>query len=193
MRFLLGKKGVNFVLQHKIDWKLVFKAVENGHEAVVKLLLEKGANLSQKMTMAIFFGPRKIGGTKENRFDSSTLNKRAWVKQKRILSGHILHFSSGMVFWECDDAFEAANGSSVFTSRTLPVRVELLTVALESSIAAESYEFVGMPPPEQGSESFWEMFMRVTDIWSTIITHYNTCALTYRRDKLPVDFGINGA
>jgi hypothetical protein len=34
------------------------------------------------------------------------------------------------------------------------------------------------------------MFMRVTDIWSTIITHYNTCALTYRRDKLPAINGI---
>jgi hypothetical protein len=63
VRFLLGKKGVNFMLQHKIDWKLVFKAVENGHEAVVKLLLEKGANLSQKMTMAIRSSqsPQKMG------------------------------------------------------------------------------------------------------------------------------------
>lgn len=40
-----------------------------------------------------FFGPRKIGGTKENRFDSSTLNKHAWVKQERILSRRILTFS----------------------------------------------------------------------------------------------------
>jgi hypothetical protein len=46
VRFLLGKKAANLGLQHKIDWKLVFKAVENGHEAVVKL--EKGANPKSK-------------------------------------------------------------------------------------------------------------------------------------------------
>ncbi len=37
----------------------------------------------------------------ERNIDRSPLNDRAWVFQERLLSRHILHFGSEMIYWEC--------------------------------------------------------------------------------------------
>jgi hypothetical protein len=37
----------------------------------------------------------------ERYVDKSPLNTRAWVLQERLLSRRIIHFGSGMIYWEC--------------------------------------------------------------------------------------------
>lgn len=90
---------------------------------------------------------------------------------------------------ECDVDFQAATGCDVPTYGPR-LRVELLTINLESPVTAESYEMAITGPPAQGDKNYWNMYNRLTDIWSTVISRYNTCNLTRREDRLPAISGL---
>jgi hypothetical protein len=115
---------------------------------------------------SMFFRPRICPDIDQPCIDASPLNRRAWVTQERILSRRILHYTLGMVYWECDDLFEAANGGNVATWIPAPLRVQLLTVNMESPITAESYENAEPGPVAQSQKGFWNMYMRLMYIWS---------------------------
>jgi hypothetical protein len=78
-------------------------------EYVVELLCDP----NKPQLGSMFFRPRKDPKIDQPCIDASPLNKRAWVTQERILSRRILHFSQGMVHWECDHIFRSATGSDV--------------------------------------------------------------------------------
>jgi hypothetical protein len=89
-----------------------------------------------------------------------------------------------MLYWECDYDFRAANGNGVLTWQQAPVRVQLLTVNIGDRIPEDTFDDEEPGPLTHGTEEFWEMFLRLTQIWSEIIENYNTCDLTYPKDKL---------
>jgi hypothetical protein len=133
---------------------------------------------------SMFFRPKKDMGIDKSTIDMSPLNRRAWVTQERILSRRILHYTEGMLYWECDYDFRAANGNVVLTWQQAPVRVQLLTVNIGGRITDDSFDDEEPGPITQGTNEFWQMFLRLTHIWSEIIGNYNTCDLTYPKDRL---------
>ena len=71
--------------------------------------------------------------------DKSPLNQRAWVTQERILSRRILHYTRGMIYWECDANLQGLNGNFVPIWSEACIREQLLTVNMEGPITNESY------------------------------------------------------
>jgi hypothetical protein len=168
-----------------------YSLLNSEHDVFVdSYIVELPCNSNDSDQGSLFFRPRQAPETDQPCIDASPLNKRAWVTQERILSRRILHYAQGMIYWECDNMFEAANGNTVAMYLPATLREQLLSVNMEDPITDESYDTEAPGPVSQGSVGFWNMYMRLTYIWSDIISNYNKCALTRDEDKLPAVSGL---
>ncbi|KAL5325426.1 hypothetical protein ACEPPN_006551 [Leptodophora sp. 'Broadleaf-Isolate-01'] len=120
--------------------------------------------------------------------DVAPLNRRAWVLQERILSRRILHFTTnGMLYWECDEVFTAADGRKVLTLNDHP-RLNILRLK-DYKLPHEVLE------NDQQLQSpltrLQESFSSVRCIWEDLVSaKYSNCGLTRLSDKLPALMGL---
>lgn len=162
-----------------------YSVLDEQHDVFVDdYVVTLSCNSQNQYEGSMLFRRKKDMGRDKSTIDMSPLNRRAWVTHERILSRRILHYAKGMIYWECDYDFRAANGNAVLTWQQAPVRVQLLTVNIGGRITEDTFDDEGPGPITQGTKEFWKMFLRLTQIWSEIIGNYNTCDLTYPKDKL---------
>jgi len=99
------------------------------------------------------------------------LHERAWVIQERMLSRRTLFYGSFGLYWECVEQ----EASSIIAKRlsigTVKKAVHQACNLWVSGIFDKSYT------------RFWQW-------WTTIITAYSPCGLTYKTDKLVAIGGI---
>jgi hypothetical protein len=101
--------------------------------------------------------------------EHSSLNRRGWVLQERLLSRRILHFGKGQLFWECQRriACESFPEQLHLPQDLRPLRMHELSHETD---------------PEPASETF--------RIWRDIVRKYSLCLLTRSEDKLVALAGI---
>ena len=90
----------------------------------------------------------------------STLAKRAWVLQERLLSPRILHFTNEELFWEC-----------------------------RSLLACDSFP-EKIPGELLRGFQFWDNSLPIYEMWQTVIWLYTQANLSFQSDKLVAVSGI---
>lgn len=126
----------------------------------------------------VFFrGCTKIATSFREDVEGSPLLQRAWVKQERILSRRMVHFSSKQIYWTCrmsiysEDGQEDTDGGM----ETAAFIHCLRSFGLSLGLAREQKNMI------QG------LFFRS---WADLIQEYSALQLTYESDRLPALAGI---
>ncbi|KAF4618342.1 hypothetical protein D9613_011695 [Agrocybe pediades] len=101
------------------------------------------------------------------------LHQRAWVMQERILSPRTLHYGTFGIYYECVSHHADFRNPSLRTVNSVKYAMhQSCVLPLTSTFAFdETYR------------SFWKF-------WTSILTTYNPCGLTYGSDKLVALHGI---
>lgn len=110
-----------------------------------------------------------------NAITCSTLSKRGWVVQERMLSPRTIHFASDRIFWEC------RSGDLLTESYTSGLRLsdsKFIQTGMDLSICK-----VPTPSIPQASE--------ISDAWRRVITYYAAAKLSKpEKDKMVAIAGI---
>jgi hypothetical protein len=144
----------------------------------------------------------------------SPLTKRGWVLQERFLSRRILHFTTGMIYWETAQGTKSEDGTldSVAVNAeinvneaTTPVEeIQFLPVSLRtlqqfqlraavsfrafSSILAKHTEEEEVPLPTLFATR--KPSLPSPNEWYHLVEMYSTCSLTHAKDRLVAISGI---
>jgi Heterokaryon incompatibility protein (HET) len=108
----------------------------------------------------------------EEVLEASTLNRRAWALQERLLAPALLHFSSQQMFWECRTSYCAEDGEC----RALEPRMK----------------YVGARSGETDTGTFDLDIVRGDNFeyWYRIIRDYTSRAVKFEKDRLPALLGL---
>lgn len=135
-----------------------FLFAEEGNELVEISQAPRGSIMSEDGT--VFVGPPR-------RFDEARLKShimtRGWVQQELILSRRLLHFFSGLAYWECPH-----------TNKPEPLGFE------SESYTTSTLQIHGLKNLGDITE----------ESWIRVVEHYSTCTLTYESDRLVAIEGL---
>lgn len=110
----------------------------------------------------------------EDTIDDAPLNGRAWVMQERMLSRRIVHFTSGLLYWECYVTFaDEVHPDGINSPRRLGSR------ALKQMLKEHDSAIQDDHRREQLHEA-----------WRSFLTAYTGTRLTRRSDKLVALAGV---
>ncbi len=111
--------------------------------------------------------------------ECSSLLKRAWVKQERILSRRTIDFSSRQIYWTCRTNRHSEDGQEDGDG------------AVEASAVLSSLDIFGISrsAPEQQKHMMRGLFF---SSWADLIKEYSTLQLKFESDRLPALAGIAG-
>lgn len=110
-------------------------------------------------------------GPEWTEFDRSSLSRRAWVFQERVLSPRTLHFGLSQLFWECNQHLACERFPDSLTAC--------------GSLKLSSYKRLHQHEFYPGLETFEE-----TAAWSDFLSQYSASGLTYDTDRLVAMAGI---
>jgi Heterokaryon incompatibility protein (HET) len=131
----------------------------------------------------IFIHPHSEDGTRSSEtFYHSSLRKRGWVLQERMLSRRILYFGD-QLFWECGKEMRAdlCPFSSTSQLRSLQrLSIKRLLSPLQMSTSTASHKWQNQP----------SLLEQVETLWKRITLDYTTANLTVKSDRLLAITGI---
>ncbi|KAJ1330822.1 HET domain-containing protein [Microdochium nivale] len=115
----------------------------------------------------------------------SSLNRRGWVFQERMLSPRVLYFGNEQLFWECRE-LEAAESHAT----GLPTQIS--THGPGGSLKVQDPEQYLLHVKRKGEhlEQSWGLPDAMASMWSDMVEAYTSCALTVAGDKLIALSGI---
>lgn len=110
--------------------------------------------------------------------DEAPLNRRAWVMQERQLSRRIAHYTSKVVYWECQESF-----ANEFHPDGLPA-MEMKNSNSDTRLLKrllDSHDFIGQRGEQR--EALYKA-------WNLFLWGYTHCQITYKKDTLVALAGI---
>lgn len=123
--------------------------------------------------------------------DSAPVNVRAWVLQERLLAPRVLHFSKGLIAWECSE-FEESEGYPAGIPKYILRDDRLLLKPLKKGLVPEIHgkqlrdmRLQGRLDPDIHLEDIYAF-----ELWSRIVEDYSRLSLTECKDKLVALSGI---
>jgi hypothetical protein len=116
------------------------------------------------------------------------LNSRGWTLQERLLSPRTIHYATDQMYWECEKAFLAEDGSSfdptLFSLNTI-ISAQYTPPSERGFRQRGVTSFIeGLPLPMQTPQGRWR------GGWLSHIESYSKRNLTKNTDKLPALSGL---
>ncbi|KAF2655114.1 hypothetical protein K491DRAFT_778946 [Lophiostoma macrostomum CBS 122681] len=128
--------------------------------------------------------------------ENSPLISRAWVAQERYLSTRMIHFTKGMVFWECCNTVATETYPEGFPGWEFKADLVGVPYALKRAVHLwrRESQIPTVPnsrqqhPPTSPVLSYH--YLRIRELWLRFLQDYTNLGMTKERDRLKALHGI---
>lgn len=128
----------------------------------------------------LLFGKRPFNFSEE--FEDATFNsplaQRGWVRQERLFSRRVMHFTERQIYWECRGLFWAKNGEAC-----TPLGYDGPRMA--ATFARSPWLLLSTKGSSQETIARYQFLAA----WTDLVDEYSDLQLTYGTDRFP---GISG-